>query len=128
MMKMRRVAAILLVFVFGFPLLAPALFADSTSNLPACCRRDGKHHCGMAQDMAETPSSGLAIGALHVKCPCFPNGGALLPHSDAALPRASAAAAVSIAVQIAGARRAEAGYRVSLDRSHQKRGPPSPLS
>ena len=40
---MRRVPAILLLAVFSFSLISPALFASETeSNLPACCRRDGK--------------------------------------------------------------------------------------
>jgi hypothetical protein len=55
MVKMRRVPAILLVFLFGFSPIASALFVDDQSNLPACCRRDGKHHCGMTdRDMGST--------------------------------------------------------------------------
>ena len=129
MIKMRRVSAILLVFVFSFSLIAPALFADAESNLPACCRRDGKHHCGMMdRDMAEAPSSGLAVAALHVKCPFFPNAAAVVPHSEAALPAASQTAAVSIGVRIVSRARAAAGCSVSFGRSHRKRGPPSLLS
>jgi hypothetical protein len=126
---MRRFPAILLVFVLSFPLIAPALFVDAESNLPACCRRDGKHHCGMmAQDMTETPSTGPAVDALRAKCPLFPNGGAVLPHSGAALIAASQFAGVLIAGQIAKPVDAKAGYRISFDRSHPKRGPPSLLS
>jgi len=29
----------MLLAVFGFPLIAPAVFADAESNLPECCRR-----------------------------------------------------------------------------------------
>ena len=129
MVTMRRVPAILLVFVFSFSLIAPALFVDAESNLPACCRRDGKHHCGMmARDMAAAPSSGLAIDALRTRCPFFPNGGAVLPHSGAALLATSQPAGVSIVSQIAAPAQAEAGYRISFSRSHHKRGPPSLLS
>jgi hypothetical protein len=126
---MRRVPAILLVFLFSFSLIAPALFPDAQSNLPACCRRDGKHHCGMtAQDMAQTPSSGAAVEALHAKCRFFPEGGAVLPHSDAALLAASQRAYVSLVTRIAVTAQVEAGYRLSCNRAHQKRGPPALLS
>ena len=39
MIKMRRVPAILLLFVVGFLPIAPALLVDAESTLPACCRR-----------------------------------------------------------------------------------------
>ena len=126
---MRRVPAILLVFVFSFSLIAPALFADAESNVPACCRRDGKHHCGMMdRDMADTPSSGPAVDAFHVKCPFFPTGGAMVPKCGPALLAAFQAAGVSAVSRIARSAQAEAGYRISLDCSHRKRGPPSLLS
>jgi hypothetical protein len=129
---MRRVPAILLVFVFSFSLIASALFVDAASNLPACCRRDGKHHCGVTDrdmaDTAQTPASGLAADARHAKCPLFPNGGAVLPQSGAALLTASQPAGVSIASQMVTAAQGDAGYRISFNCSHQKRGPPSLLS
>jgi hypothetical protein len=126
---MRRVPAILLVFVFSFSLIAPALFADGESNLPACCRRNGSHHCGMmAQDMAETPPSGPAADAFRVKCPFFPTGGATVPECEPALVARSQTAGVAVSSQIADRGEAEVGYRISLKDSHQKRGPPSLLS
>ena len=126
---MRRVPAILLVFLFGFAPIAPALFVDDQSNLPACCRRDGKHHCGMMdRDTAETPSSGVAGDTLRVRCPLFPNGGAMVPECGPALLAASQTAGVSVASQTADQAQAEAGYRIVLNRSHHKRGPPPLLS
>ena len=44
---MRRTFAISLIFIFCLPvgmMLAKGLEEDP---LPACCRRDGKHHCAM---------------------------------------------------------------------------------
>ena len=126
---MRRVPAILLVLLFSFSLIAPALFVDDPSNLPACCRRDGKHHCGMMdRDMADAPSSGVAIDALRIKCPFFPNGGVMVPEGGPALLAASQTAGVAVVSQIADRAQAEAGYRVSLNRAHRKRGPPTLLS
>jgi hypothetical protein len=127
MVKMRRVPAILLVFLFSFSLIGPALFQDDESNLPACCRRAGKHHCGMAgRDMAEAPSSGPAVDALRARCPLFPNGGAVLPHSGAAVLTADRTAGASAGFRIISPAQAIAGYRVSFSPSHRKRGPPLP--
>jgi len=59
---MQRFLATLLVVSFSFPLLLPAMLRGTESKLPACCRRDGKHKCGMA-----APKAGkLAFG----KSPC----------------------------------------------------------
>jgi hypothetical protein len=129
MVKMRRAPAILLVFLFSFSLIAPALSVDAESNLPACCRRDGKHHCGMmARDMADAPSSGLFADAPPMRCPFFPGGGAVVPEAAPALLAASQPTGIAIVIQIADQAQAEAGYRISLSRSHHKRGPPTLLS
>jgi hypothetical protein len=126
---MRRIPAILLVFLFSFSLIAPALSVDGQSNLPACCRRDGKHRCGMLdRDMAEAPSSGPAVDAVRIKCPLFPNGGAVVPECGPALLAASQTAGIALVSQIADRARSEAGYRIALSRSHHKRGPPTLLS
>jgi hypothetical protein len=129
---MRRVAAIWLVSLFSFSLIAPALSVEAESNLPACCRRDGKHHCGMlAQDMAdmaEGPQSGPAVDALHARCPFFPTGGAVLPNPEGAVLAAFQPAGIAIAGQIAIPAHAAAGCHISFNTSHQKRGPPSLLS
>ena len=67
----KRTLASLLLLLIGFPLIGPALFAgnDAEANLPACCRRDGKHHCSM-MDAAERQESGPALTAN--RCPQFP--------------------------------------------------------
>jgi len=126
---MRRVPAILLVFLFSFSVIAPALWVEAPSNLPACCRRGGAHHCSqMSGAMADAQPSGLALDALRIKCPFFPNGGAVVPETAPALPAASQTSGLPIVCQIADQPRTEAGYRSSLPSSHQKRGPPSLLS
>jgi hypothetical protein len=42
----RLVASSLFVFLAA-PFLLPLGIPNRESNLPACCRRDGKHHCAM---------------------------------------------------------------------------------
>jgi hypothetical protein len=131
MVEMRRAPAILLVFLFSFSLIGPALFVDAESDLPACCRRDGKHHCGMAGDMAaamaDAPLSGPAADALRLKCPFYPIG-ATLPEIGPALVVASPGTGLSVVHQIPDAAQAKDGYRISHFDSHRKRGPPALLS
>ena len=39
----------LLLALFSFSLISPAVLAsDADSKLPACCKRNGKHHCDAA--------------------------------------------------------------------------------
>jgi hypothetical protein len=47
---MRRALSILFVFLFALGPLAAA-FHEDESSLPACCRRNGTHHCLMSDAM-----------------------------------------------------------------------------
>jgi len=123
---MRRALAALLVSVFSFSLIGPALFASADSSVPACCRRDGKHHCSMSgMDQDAAPLSGPAMVAYSAKCLYFPKGGALLPHSDAALLTARDAVCTSTTGQATIQLKPDAAYCTVFNRAHQKRGPPS---
>jgi hypothetical protein len=42
---MRRVLSSLLVSVLAWSFVAPIALALTTDSTPACCRRNGKHHC-----------------------------------------------------------------------------------
>ena len=122
---MRRMLATLLVSVLSFSLIVPMLAGGADTDLPACCRRNGVHHCAMMDmDAAVAQPSGPIAKAQPVRCAYFPKGGALLPHSDAALPAVSdgryCVSRSGLTVQY----RVSAGYGVSSGRSHQKRGPP----
>ena len=65
------------VFALWASLLLPFgstyLGADSSSNLPACCRNDGKHHCAMAARLSnlQDQRESRFRGALE-KCPYRP--------------------------------------------------------
>jgi hypothetical protein len=66
---MRRILAITLLIAFGSPLVIPALAStNSQSNLPACCRRSGAHHC--ATMVRSGAQSGPAFNA--PPCPVYP--------------------------------------------------------
>lgn len=123
--SMRRALALLLLVGFSFPLIAPLFAAGpSEASLPACCRRNGKHHCAMAASMAVSSR----YRTISSRCPYRPFAGAalMLPHGFAGPART--AAPIEAAGPAATVREAEAGYRISFDRSRQKRGPPSVLS
>ncbi len=126
---MQRAVAILLVAVFGSFVGAPLLAAspDPYGNLPACCQRNGKHHCMMRMDTAhDADGSGQPILASKQTCPFFPR--TILPNTTqghlfvplpASLPSATGSHDPSATVQ------AEVLYHIAFDRSRQKRGPPA---
>lgn len=123
---MRRALAIFLLVGFSLPLIAPLLASTpSEASLPACCRRDGRHHCMGAAAMGQTSSRNATIAE---RCPyaMFSGLALMLPHAMAAAQRPIEAAGVT--GPAAAVRDALAGYRISADRTRQKRGPPSFLS
>ena len=70
---MQRGSAILLLVLFGFLPIAPALKSDSDSTLPDCCRKAGKHHCSMSGGAEQSDEgSGLALKSNGSTCRLFP--------------------------------------------------------
>ncbi|MBZ5576159.1 MAG: hypothetical protein LAP40_06320 [Acidobacteriia bacterium] len=119
---MRRIPAWALLALFSFSLIAPALAWNPDSKLPACCRREGKHHCAM--DNALSPAS-PAVQAL---CPFYPQTGAAPAYAKTAVAWAASQAVAAVFSHPAGRARTEGLSRVSFSRTRQKRGPPSFLS
>lgn len=123
---MQRAWAAILVVIFSYLLIAPA-FASGPDNsqLPACCRRNGKHHCAMQMAMGYVPSRFITVSE---KCPYAPFARCplMLPHSFTPSARHTVAGPSQGPALIV--RAAEAGYRVSADRTRHKRGPPRLLS
>ena len=122
---MRRALALILLAGFSFPLIAP-LFTSGPDDaaLPACCRRNGKHHCAMFAEVENSPRYQTVSG----RCPYSPFSGVALmaPHAFAA--HTEALTVTRAAGPAAVVREAEAGHRISFNRSRQKRGPPALLS
>jgi hypothetical protein len=119
---MKRMLATLLVLVFSLPLAAPAFVSiASRSELPACCRRNGAHHCAMGSMSAAAPAHYRTVSS---NCPWWPAGHVrlMMPH---AVGTRSAAVVGHVAHSAARVREAEAGYRISCERTRQKRGPPA---
>src|SRR5690348_10984267 len=54
--------------------LDPIVVSGPQSNLPACCRSNGKHHCSMTP-MGGSATEGTAFNATAPKCPFCPKSG-----------------------------------------------------
>ena len=118
----KTLSAILLTIAMGLPMAAP-LFASTENALPACCRRDGKHHC-MGKSMLQMDSgTSPAISSAQTKCPQFPKMLGVTSHGQLGLSTSTAIFA-GIVSHPALSPQTLSNCRVSLLRSHQKRGPP----
>jgi hypothetical protein len=133
---MRRILSILLAIGLG---LGPALAAVPAnalaagllsarsgwtgkvdeSSLPACCRRNGKHHCVMtALENGETSISAPDC------CPCLPHALVSTAPVSAAL-LAVTTDSLAYPTERVAARYSTDGTRSSDHRSWPKRGPPA---
>jgi hypothetical protein len=120
----------MLLIVFSFPLIPAAVFAHAPgSNLPACCRKDGKHGCSMkGMTVHEGSASQVAIKSAP-RCDSFPKAAPFAPVPNAFMPAATSPAIPLTLQPLSAVEHAEAYWRVSFSRAWQKRGPPaSPLS
>jgi hypothetical protein len=114
----------LLLAVFSFGLIAPALDSEPASKLPACCRREGKHHCAT---VSPASSKEVALRDVSQKCPRFP-GTKFTARQDNAYTPASTSFYAAFVSHPALYTHLYARYPISSNGSHQKRGPPSLLS
>jgi hypothetical protein len=117
----RRTSAILLLALFSFSLIGPAVLAsDPESNLPACCRRNGKHHCAMGTQTGSSSERSVQSGA----CPSFPSIRAIPAAANTGLPKASPAAFAPVLNYPASHPQTEPLLRIWFSLAGQKRGPP----
>jgi len=116
---MRRAVAILIAMLFSLTLIMPVFAGTAASNLPACCRNTGKHHCQMK------PAAGFA--ALGQKCTVFPHANAFPPITASNL-KSGRAIFVGLVSNPVDSAQIAAGHRASHACAKQERGPPSFLS
>jgi hypothetical protein len=124
----RRLLSAILLLVFSLPLISPvlALASDSDINLPACCRRNGAHHCtGMAHPAAPS-HSGASLSTIPQHCPAYPAVVTQVRHGDLSVHTASLMFA-GIVSHSTIKPQTHARARLALDRARQKRGPPPNL-
>jgi hypothetical protein len=126
---MRRTIAVLMLLIFGSFLGAPLLATSNSielNNLPACCKRNGSHHC--VTRMMEGDPGTTQVSAPPEKCPLFPHTGQMTPVKNSAItPRATGAFYACLQSHPACHTQSEAQRRISFDRSRQKRGPPAAI-
>jgi hypothetical protein len=98
---LRRLVSSSLLLLFSLMLLAPllgAIPATAEENLPACCRRDGNHHCAKRAPVATAPAS--AVNNAPTRCGQYP-AAAALSAANAAIPVAAVAPAIERAAALA---------------------------
>ncbi|HWZ52423.1 MAG TPA: hypothetical protein VNW54_13260 [Granulicella sp.] len=131
---MRRILAITLMLIFGLPMISPlfALGGDAQANLPACCRRDGIHHCMMGMNMDSTSTGASASSGagsrttaaiVTERCPYGAQAMPVAVHEGWTLDT-SAAVFAGLVSHPAGSPQTESKRRVASLRARQKRGPP----
>jgi hypothetical protein len=124
----RRLLSLALLLVFSFPLISPvlALSDGSDLNLPACCRRNGAHHCAGRTQPAASPTSVVRLSSIPQRCPGYPAVLTQIRHGDLSFKTASLVFA-EIVSHPASKLQTQTRVRVALDRSRQQRGPPTGL-
>lgn len=120
---MRRALASLLLALLTSPVIVPILQAQTASNLPACCRLTGKHHCSMGA--VEESSSSPAARPAQPKCCYYPAAISVCAQSSVALPGGCQAIYGSPCSQSATQAPVETRRSVLFIRSRQQRGPPT---
>jgi len=124
-----KAIAIVLMLTFACGATLPALLADSESTLPACCRRDGKHHCAMMDMLQQQEANeGVSVKAGRMKCPNYPKAGPGQTVSKTSFAANSATTFALFFSHPTAPVQTEARFRLSHSRTQQKRGPPSLLS
>jgi hypothetical protein len=121
--ELRHALVISLLAVMVGTLLPQGLSGTSESQLPACCRRAGKHNCVMLQAGHEAVRSS-SLRSIREKCPYGPAAGSFGVRTTSYFGPCSPSLHCRLAIYRAPAAQAETKRRISLDRSRQKRGPP----
>jgi hypothetical protein len=122
---MRRITTALLLILLTCPMVTPLLAINSQSDLPACCRRNGKHHC--TGNMRMPASDETQVTGAGMKCPMFPTAALVPGHNTQISPNTSQVFYAAIAAHPAIHAQVESFYRICWSRSQQKRGSPELL-
>lgn len=127
---MQRLLSLCLFAATLLPLLTPllAVGAAAQSGVPACCRRGGRHHCMLMGGDATVSEDGQHhVRAPREVCPYQQRALAAGHHERVATSAPPTSMMVALYEPDALAQ-VECLWRISFDRSRQKRGPPSLLS
>src|SRR3954454_15492387 len=120
---MQRGVITALAFLFSWLLIAPLLASPSLfAAVPACCRKGGSHQCTMGS--SDPGTSGSTLRTVGAKCPFRCNLITAASHFDFCAPGTGDSVYAGLLQHPAISPQTEANFRVSYDRSRQKRGPP----
>ena len=128
MSALRKLLAITLLALLGQPFVQPLLAWNATgkASLPACCRRNGKHHCIMSMaERLQLISRDPQFRAPREKCPYRQRSTALPIRGRTFISPVGQGIFADLTSQRAAVAQTESKFRISRDRSRQKRGPPS---
>jgi hypothetical protein len=125
---LRKFIAITLLAFFGVP-VASSLFAlmpKTEANLPACCRRNGQHHCVVSMAKGSGFSSDKpAFASPPERCPFAPSHLVIVPSQDFIGVLPGSAFFAGLVSHPAVYAQTLAKWRINRERSNQKRGPPT---
>ena len=121
---MRRVLAAHLLAILTIPQLLPSAWVDAKSKLPACCRRNGNHHCA-EMDQVETAPSDSAVVAHPATCPLFPKAATAPGQSPTILIGALSILHSAPRSFVSKVPKSNKVYSVFCGSCVRKRGPPS---
>jgi hypothetical protein len=129
--SLRKFLSILLLALFGLPVVSPLFALDAKSHdtaLPACCRRNGKHNCMMSVgERIQHTHNSHEFRVPAEKCPYSPTTFTAAHHDPFSVPTERAVYA-GLTAHPSGLAQTESKQRISRSRSRQKRGPPSLFS
>lgn len=127
----RRISALLLLVLNSLLLTVPVAVAANTKSpeIPACCRRDGKHKCAMTVKQQQQ-QAGASLAMISDVCPCCPKGSvqASASTADAAFAPERTTFHLPVFALESGLPQTLARQRISEHRAWRKRGPPSHTS
>ena len=125
---MKRGVSILMVLFFGLGPLSAVRKPDGDARLPACCRRNGAHHCAMSDEAiarAVQAAGAMPVLIAPAHCPFYPGS---VPATFKSCHAFVVTATASFAI-VAGAHSPIAHQPALLRRpvwTHAGRGPPNP--
>ncbi len=125
------VLALLLAFLMPWGLQLPAASQSGDTNLPACCRRNGTHHCMMSMAQKQAMDRALmgnerAFRAPMQRCPFWPSQMTLVfPGTIPATEPPRPLSLVPPGAREASPQQAESMRRATELRTRHTRGPPA---
>lgn len=123
----RRLLAILLLSVIDFPLIVPAVSAQTEPELPPCCRTAGKHKCALKR-AARHGAAGVSVSSIGDRCPVTPATRAVRSSLHAYPLKGTGAAFGGASLILAAPNYTQPDALAAPDKAHYKRGPPALLA